>query len=491
MVRITGNEAPILAIIEVLKVVVIAAVISAIRNLDTIWSMYSLWTSGKVTLYQNDIGRVIDKSFFKLIASCYSWAVRRDKLDRNTRNALNANDRHRNSLMKSTNARRNLISIRTALLFISILVSIADIAALFALSTEGKDVTDKPEFDVRTQQANYVPVDSRMEWYNPHEAQIRYEYVVRRLRRRMAFKNGSQFEVIVPRRLDPVQDEKWPFTIALADKDKYATVITRDFLREEIANFKESSGQVTGRTESGLQLRHYQMAKRDSIRKSCSGSLTGISTTGVNGTATFCYTDQLRNMSCATMTDNEPVAFTMKCSEIRVERFGNVPFNDTIWSMNRHAAGRYGEKSFMQVNSLRAYKNEDVSPSAMVVAAVLTEFPSQIVLVQRSFFIDVSVVIVPNWLLVSSVAVTCSLLILSVLASVYARVRDLVVLNHWQELLIANLLEPLDSLNRANKKEFRCVVGEVNEYSESTYRLYVDPGPDVVPTSLVRRRDVG
>ncbi|KAI0558796.1 hypothetical protein FGB62_186g022 [Gracilaria domingensis] len=458
--------------------------------------MHSLWRNGHVTLFQNDIGRIIDTSFIKLITSCYSHAVKRDKLDRDTWNALNANDPHRNALLKPTPARRKVISVRTALLIISVLVSLADIAALFALSTEGKNVADKPEFGVRTQLANYVPPDARMLFYNPHEAQIRYEYVIRRLQRRMAFNNGSQFQIAVPRRLDPVQDEKWPFTVALAEEDKYATVFTRDFISEERANFSERSGQVSGSTESGMLLSHYEMARRDRDRNVCAGSMSGIATTGVNGTATFCYTDQLRNMSCLNMTDNESVAFSMKCSEIRVERFGdNIYFdNDTIWWMNRLAGkdvGRRGEASLMQMNSLRAYKIDDVSPSAMVVAAVLTEFPSQIVLERRPFFVDVSVVIVPNWLIASSMAVSLLILLLSVSASVYARLKNLVVLNDWQELLISNLLEPLDCLNRAHKREFRCVVGKADEYSEKKYRFYVEPGPAVVPMNLVKRQDVG
>lgn len=310
----------------------------------------------------------------------------------------------------------------------------------------------------------------------------------------MLFNNGTQFEIDIPRRLDPNQNEKWPVTVPLAEADKYATVHTKDFTVLEKANFSESAGQVTGTTESGKSLRHYRMAQRDSDREVCSGSISGIATTGINGTATFCYTDELRNISCANKKDKEPISFTMRCSEIQIERFGGnrIFNNDSIWSLNHLASGTrgVGSKSLMQMNSLRGYKKDNVSPSSMVVAAVLTEFPSQVVLVERPFFVDVSVVVVPDWLIYSSAAVVVTILLSSFLASTYSRVMNMVTLSSWQELLISNLLEPLDCLNRANKNEFRCVIGADHD-PEKRYRFYVEPHANIAPVCFIREDDIG
>lgn len=158
MVRITGNEASILAVIEVVKVVLVASCVSALENLHTVWCMYVLRKHGAVTLYDSSIGRVFDKMFGKVMRVFNSYGVRRDMLRRKKSNVLSLDTGKGSNIFKSAKGRNQLISIRTALLVISVLVSLTDIIALFALSVEGESVADKPEFGVRMQEANDLPI---------------------------------------------------------------------------------------------------------------------------------------------------------------------------------------------------------------------------------------------------------------------------------------------------------------------------------------------
>lgn len=496
MVRITGDEAFILAVIEVLKVILIGICISAIATIDHVWCMYNLRIHGEFTMYDNKIGRFFDKIFGTLFESLiFSSRVSYRNLEGKRPTASSNLSCTKLGQLRSSTKRRRFLNVRTVFLIFSILLSLADIVALFAISTEGKSIADKPEFSTRIEMANEVPEGSQMVWYNPHEAQLRYEYVLRRLNRMLKFKNGGEVQVDVPRRLDSNKDEKWPYALSLSEKEKYATVFATDFTIQERANYSSEMSQVTGTTENGMVLKHYRMAKRDAERKVCSGSIGGATLSDQNETATLCYTDELRNISCAGKRNEESVSFEMKCSRIRVQRFGGniIPRNDTIWWLTNYAsssADSVGSQSFKQMNSLRAYREDQVSPSIMVVAALLTEFPSQISLVQRPFADDVGVVIVPNWLVISAVLIFSILVLLGFSASMYAAIANLVVLSSWQELLIANLLQPSDGLNRRNKKEFRCVIGKACEDSDKKFRFYIEPETNVSPVAGIRKEEV-
>ncbi|CAN8065451.1 unnamed protein product [Agarophyton chilense] len=442
-------------------------------------------------MYSNDIERVVEKALSALWRAIFSLSWTGDALEKDKKAAIIARQppshKHRDQ-----SAFR---SVRTILLLMSIVVSVIDVVALFALSTEGKDVADKPEFAIRMEEAEEIPVGREMIWYNPHEAQVRYEYVIRRLGTRIMFRNGTEFSVEVPRKLDALKDEKWAFNVALAEDDTYATVHTKDFLSEEKANFSEVSSQVTGFTESGKRLVHYPMAPRDIEKNACSGSMGATGVHESKDSGTFCFTDELRDMSCENKSEGETVSFSMKCSEIRVERLGGnvVPWdNSSVWWLKDYGMqmNGLGKASVMQMVSLRGYKRDEVSPSAMIVAALLTEYSSQSRLVRREFMVDVSVVIIPNWLVASSLAAFLLMVSLGTLASMYAAVKNLVLLNNWKELFISNVLEPLDCLNRRKKKEFRCVVGEGRDTRRRCH-LYVEPGQEVTPLSWVQRKDIG
>lgn len=493
MVRIPGDEASILATIEVVKVLLIAATVSVLATLDNVWCMYMLRKHGEVIMYKNDIGHFASTSFRAIWHFLISLGWKRHTLEREKLDTLKIHCKLNGSGKERISRFSLYRSVRTFLLVFGIILSLAEIAALFALETEGKEVADKLEFGVRAQRAVVVESGSTMEFFNPHESQIRYEYVIRRLGQRMVFENGSSFEVQIPRMLDAVLDEKWPYSVRLPEKDVYATIYVRDFISEEKAKFSELAGQITGTTESGKELRHYPMARRDKVRNACSGSIGAVLVDGNMRSGTFCYTDDLRyNISCKDMKDGDTVPFQMRCSHIRLERFGEHSFENYIWWLQNYQDGEGGTglESIRQMVSLRGYKRDDVSPSSMMIAAVLAEFPSQSVLIERDFAVDVGVVVVPNWLLISTCLVLGVVLLLGGLAAVYAATKNLVDLTNWQEMYITNLLEPLDCLNRSNRTEFRCVVSEGWD-TDQNYQLFVEPRESISPASWVQRKEIG
>lgn len=448
-------------------------------------------------MYRSDIGHLASKGFRTIWHFLISFGGKAHRLESEKMNTLKIRDKL-NGAAKERISRYSLYrSVRSFLLLSGFIVSVIEFFALFALRTEGKEVGDKPEFGVRSQGAIVVESGSTMQFFYPHESQVRYEYVVRRLGKRMVFGNGSEFEVHIPRRLDALADEKWAYSVSLPEQDVFATIYVRDFISEEKATFSEFAGQVTGTTESGKHLRHYQMLRRDKIRNACSGSLGAVLVDGNNRSGTFCYTDDSRyNISCKDRKDGDTVVFTMRCSRIRLERSGEHHREDHIWCLTDYESEPHkggvglGYNTILQMVSLRSYRMDNVSPSSMMIAAVLTEYASRGVLIERDFAIDVSVVVVPNWLLISTFVLFGVVLLLGGLGAAYSASRNLVDLSNWQEMCIANLLDPLDCLNRSNRTEFRCVVSEGWDMDQK-YQLPVEPRGNVSPAPWVHRKEIG
>lgn len=358
-------------------------------------------------------------------------------------------------------------------LLLGIAISFFDVGAFFLLDTEGPDVTGKLEATHERRLARTVKTARIPTSFDVIGLPPAFNYVARRLPEHFS-KFGTVKKptmLAIPMNVDYQSDEKW--RVNNPESGVYSIIEYYDYVRPVKTRYSRSQHVVFSADDLGLRLHPQGTDRAFRARRSCSDTVGGArKLNGSENTYELCYSDLPRYTSCAKTKDREIVTFEFRCSRVVIR---NHARKKTLNELDGYSddPGNNGALQYLHLNAVRAgSKFNDTSPVLLLIARQFAEFITQYEMVERDFYLDVNVVIIPNFLIIVMGTLAGIGFLLIVIHSVVVRAFNFVPTSNWPNDLLASLTNNKDSLNRRRQKEFEIAVVATGNANQS-YKLQI------------------
>lgn len=339
--------------------------------------------------------------------------------------------------------------------FFGVLATVFDVAAFFALSTEGTDVTNKKEARAsKLSLARVVNTSRTPTSFDRISLPGAFTYVCRRLPdeySKWGETMGVTHTLNIPLRVDYMLDEKWLVNDPLLGT--YATLTYFDYQRNVTTRYSKDWNVVFSKDEMGLSLSPQGTDFAFRQRKACSDTVGGARLIDRSSNRyEVCYSDEPRMSNCSNTADGANRTFLFRCSDITVSNYGR--------KINGSALDHYAgiikmEKApdLLHLNAARANSpNRDVSPAVMVTARIFAEFVTLYRFEERPFYKDATIVIVPLFVVIVIATAGSLGFVLTMVHRCLVFRAGLVVTSSWPMDLVLSLTSKHDSLNRRNRQ---------------------------------------